>query len=420
MGRKSCLEFRRLDPGRWRGLDDDHDRHLVLPGGSGPGLDHLADHAVCARRRCHRRQFRPAQGDAGRPDLHAGRFGAPDPVHLFWPDHTVDAACLHLPDRQRHGAEQPVMAGLGRRHRSPQQGTGRRRAQFDGLQPDPQRRPGDRRHHRRRGRCGGGLRGQRRELYRPDRRAGALEAGRAGIDLAARIAGGCHGRRPALCRHVAQHRQGAGQGRRLRLQRRRGAGAAAAGGTRRRQGRRPDLRHHAWRLRHRRRRWCTDQRAAAPVAVQRDDGALGLRRLRRLRLQCRRQPPCLADVAWPACRRRLLGDRPFAFQRHGADGDTTLGGRPGAVGLSDRDLRRHRARQLDLGRCRRRAWRRDRADRGQLRHAGRRRHRPAVAAAATSGAQPRPAQPLQGTAPGTRPEAAQRPHRHHDRIHHPR
>ena len=95
-----------------------------------------------------------------------------------------------------------------------------------GLQPDAQRRPGDRRHHRRGRRRRGRLRGQRRELYRPDLRAGALEAGRAGVDLAARVAGRGHGCRPALCRHVAQHRQGAGPGRRLRLQRRRRAGAA--------------------------------------------------------------------------------------------------------------------------------------------------------------------------------------------------
>ena len=46
-----------------------------------------------------------------------------------------------------------------------------------GLQPDAQRRPGDRRHHRRGRRRRRRLRGQRRELYRPDRRAGALEAG---------------------------------------------------------------------------------------------------------------------------------------------------------------------------------------------------------------------------------------------------
>jgi hypothetical protein len=35
-----------------------------------------------ACRRRHRRQLRSPQGDAGCPDLHAGRLGAPDAVHL--------------------------------------------------------------------------------------------------------------------------------------------------------------------------------------------------------------------------------------------------------------------------------------------------------------------------------------------------
>ena len=56
---------------------------------------------------------------------------------------------LHLPDRLRHGAVQPVLAGLDGRHRAAQRPAGRGDAQLHGLQHDAQRRPGGRRPDRR-------------------------------------------------------------------------------------------------------------------------------------------------------------------------------------------------------------------------------------------------------------------------------
>ena len=56
-------------------------------------------------------------------------------------------------------------------------------------------------------------------------------------------------------------------------------------------------------------------------------------------------------VAGMAARRRLLGAGAGALQRHRAAVDAALGGRPGALALSDGDLRRHGAGQLDLGRA---------------------------------------------------------------------
>jgi MFS family permease len=55
-------------------------------------------------------------------------------------DHALAAADLHLPDRLRHGAEQPGLAVLGRRHGAAPRRAGRGDAEQRRLQHRPQRR----------------------------------------------------------------------------------------------------------------------------------------------------------------------------------------------------------------------------------------------------------------------------------------
>ena len=138
----------------------------------------LADHAVLAglRRAC--RQFRPPLGHAGGAMFHARRLGRADARRLCRHHDAVAAALLHLPDRLRHGTQQPVMAGGGRRHGAAQRCAGGGGAELDELQPDAQRRPGDRRRDRRRIGRRGRLRGQCGQLHRADHRAVPLEARR--------------------------------------------------------------------------------------------------------------------------------------------------------------------------------------------------------------------------------------------------
>ena len=143
----------------------------------------------------------------------------------------LGAARLHLPDRLRHGAQQPVLAGLGRRHRAARRPAGGGGAEQRRLQPDAQRRPGDRRRHRRgRGR-GGGLRGQCGSAisalivvllrWRPDdRRRSTLPRERLGPAMGAGL------RYVAMSPNIAQ---GAAARLPVRPDLDRGAGAAAAG-----------------------------------------------------------------------------------------------------------------------------------------------------------------------------------------------
>ena len=73
---------------------------------------------------------------------------------------------------------------------------------------------------------------------------------------------------------------------------------------------------------------------------------IGFAALRRSR---RPQHLSLADLRRADDRRRQLGDRAVAVQRHRAAVDAALGGRPRAVALPDGDVRRHGAGQLELG-----------------------------------------------------------------------
>ena len=138
---------------------------------------------------------------------------------------------LHLPHRLRHRAQQPGLAGLGRRHGAARRPAGGGGAEQRRLQPHPQRRPGDRRAHRRHRRRRRRLRRQRHELHRADRRALRLAAGHRPEHAPARAARAGDGGGAALRRHVAQHPQGGAARLPLRPDRGGGDGAPAAGGA---------------------------------------------------------------------------------------------------------------------------------------------------------------------------------------------
>ena len=166
------LELRRADPGGRRRLDDDDDHHLRKHGGAGAGLDHAADHGLLAGRRARS----PTTSTAARSCWSAQFFMLavsvePRARRLDRAADALGAARLHLPDRLRHRAQQPVLAGLGRRHGAARRPAGGGGAEQRRLQPHAQRRPGDRRRDRRHRRRRRRLRRQRLQLLRADRRA---------------------------------------------------------------------------------------------------------------------------------------------------------------------------------------------------------------------------------------------------------
>ncbi len=129
------------------------------------------------------------------------------------------------------------------------------------------------------------------------------------------------------------------------------------------------------------------------AALQRGHRARGLRRLRLLRRGARRSAPAPGSAAVGMLqRRRLLGAGAGALQHHRPALDPALGGRPGALALSDRGLRRHGAGQLALGQRRRALRAGAGAHHRRGRDAGRGRRRAAAAAARPRRSRPRSAQ----------------------------
>ena len=199
---------------------------------------------------------------------------------------------------------------------------------------------------------------------------------------AARVARHRDRRGHSLCRDVARHPRRAGAQRRVRHRRERGHGADAAGRQAPDRRRTADLRPAARRVRRRRRRRRAWRRAAAPVAVDRGDRALGERRLRRRRGDRRSEQHAGDHDGGDAGRRRRLGAGALDVQRRGADVRAALGRRARAVALPDGRVRRHRGRQLAVGRRRGQRRHRDCAARGGDRAAGLRGARALAAARA--------------------------------------
>lgn len=98
-------------------MDDDLTVGFRTNGGAGAELHHAADHGVFIAGRSDCGQFRPPTNHADRAELHVYDFRRVDGNGLSGIADAMDLAGLHLPDRLRHGATQPILAGDDGRYR---------------------------------------------------------------------------------------------------------------------------------------------------------------------------------------------------------------------------------------------------------------------------------------------------------------